>query len=105
MLFFLSFFFPFGNAFFPSSSLFFLCVFQKLFFFIFFSLSLYKRCAKHVRPSPPHTHTLTFACWCCVFVFGRKKRLLEETTTNEKKKKKKEQTLLFFFFEQQQRER
>ena len=83
---------------------FFLCVFQKLFFFIFFSLSLlYKSCAKHVRPSVPPTHTLTFACWCCVFVFGRKKRLLEETTTNEKKKK--EQTLLFFFFEQQQRER
>ena len=68
------FFFPFGE-FFP---LVFLC--SKTFFFhLFFVINV-----QNTSVRPPHTHT--FACWCCVFVFGRE-RLLEETTTNEKKKK------------------
>ena len=74
-------------------------VFFKNFFFSSFFRYHYINVVQNTSVRPPHTHTLTFACWCCVFVFGRKKRLLEETTTNEKKKK--EQTLLFFFFEQQ----
>lgn len=74
---------------------FFLCVFQKLFFFIFFSLSLYKRCAKHVRPSPPHTHT-----YFCVLVLRLRFRAQKAAFGRDDDEREEEEgaDLAFFLF-------
>ena len=91
--FFFLFFFPFGNAFFPSSSLFF-CVFQKLFFSSFFRY-YYKRCAKHVRPSPPHTHT-----YFCLLVLRLRFRAQKAAFGRDDDEREEEEgaDLAFFLF-------
>jgi hypothetical protein len=77
---------------------FFLCVFQKLFFFIFFSLSLlYKRCAKHVRPSvPPHTHN-TYLCVLVLRLRFRAQKAAFGRDDDEREEEEEEGADLAFF--------